>query len=141
MSAVHVEESGAVPFDSHKVLGLNCSSSRSHFPFDFQLSKLSHGTWHLGGGKWDSNEDSHLQNIPYQKPELEDEDEDKDVAKIGGQRADTAGSERVAEGIVADEVTEKEAAVSNSLENSTASGADLKKVRLTKLCCYVSNTG
>ena len=61
----------------------------------------------MGGGKWDSNEDSHLQNIPYQKPELEDEQEDgKDVTK--GERADTAGSERVAEGIVADEVAGKE---------------------------------
>ena len=60
----------------------------------------------MGGGKWDSNEDSHLQNIPYQKPEPEDEEEDKDVTK--GERADTAGSERVAEGIVADEVAGKE---------------------------------
>ena len=63
----------------------------------------------MGGGKWDSNEDSHLQNIPYQKPELEDEqDEDKDFNKSGDHRAGTAGSERVAEGIVADEVAGKE---------------------------------
>ena len=95
------------------------------------MSKLSHGTWHIAGGKWDSNEDSHLQNIPYQRTELEDEEEDdKDVTK--GERADTAGSERVAEGIVADEIAEKETAAitSSSLENSTASGSDLKKVRL-----------
>ena len=106
VSAVHGEESCVVLFNNHKVFKMNSSWFRSHFPFDFQLSKLSHGTWNMGGGKWDSNEDSHLQNIPYQKPELEDEqDEDKDFNKSGDHRADTAGSERVAEGIVADEVT------------------------------------
>ena len=56
----------------------------------------------------------------------EEEADGKDVAKNG--RADTAGSERVAEGIVADEVEEKEAVV-NSLESSHASSSDFKKVR------------
>ena len=63
-----------------------------------------------------------------------EDDEDVKGLEAKSERAETAGSERVAEGIVADEVEEKEAVV-NSLESSLASSSDFKKACMN----YVNN--
>ena len=78
--------------------------------------------------KSDKTRDTAIHSVFSQKPELDaEDDEDVKGLEAKSERAETAGSERVAEGIVADEVEEKEAVV-NSLESSLASSSDLKKV-------------
>ena len=68
-----------------------------------------------------------------------EDDEDVKGLEAKSERAETAGSERVAEGIVADEVEEKEAVV-NSLESSLASSSDFKKVRCKLMTGAVLST-
>ena len=71
--------------------------------------------------------------------ENEEDEDDKGMEAKSGGRAGTAGSERMEEGIVADEVEEKEAVV-NSLESSLASSSDFKKVRCKLMTGAVLST-